>query len=63
MTTVAFNRIQYAKLASQNIDVDYQLPKPESPDYKACVMGMKISDDECNMVLSVPPTIKADMRM
>ncbi|ORX68291.1 SGT1-domain-containing protein [Linderina pennispora] len=42
MTTVAFNRIQYAKLASQSIDVDYQLPKPESPDYKACVMGMKI---------------------
>ncbi|KAJ2155913.1 hypothetical protein GGF46_005523 [Coemansia sp. RSA 552] len=42
--SVQFNRIQYAKLASQDIDppVAFKLPLPSRPEYKASVLGMKV---------------------
>ncbi|KAJ2331420.1 hypothetical protein GGH91_006423, partial [Coemansia sp. RSA 2671] len=43
-TTVLFNRVQYAKLASQNIRAPaiFDLPPVQSPEYKASVLGMKV---------------------
>ncbi|KAJ2742194.1 hypothetical protein GGI20_004655 [Coemansia sp. BCRC 34301] len=45
MTTVLFNRVQYAKLASQNIrpPAVFDLPPAQSSDYKASVLGMKLA--------------------
>ncbi|KAJ2494026.1 hypothetical protein IWW37_000104 [Coemansia sp. RSA 2050] len=45
MTTVLFNRVQYAKLASQNIRAPaiFDLPPAQSPEYKASVLGMKVA--------------------
>ncbi|KAJ2725207.1 hypothetical protein GGI07_001469 [Coemansia sp. Benny D115] len=45
MVPVSFNRVQYAKLASQNISAPsvFNIPPEQAPDYKACVLGMKIA--------------------
>ncbi|KAJ1718047.1 hypothetical protein LPJ61_006912, partial [Coemansia biformis] len=45
MVAVRFNRVQYAKLASHGVRAPaaFQLPPPDSPDYKASVLGMKVA--------------------
>ncbi|KAJ2455433.1 hypothetical protein EV183_000765 [Coemansia sp. RSA 2336] len=45
MVSVQFNRVQYAKLVSQKLQTPpaFRLPPPESPDYKASVLGMKVA--------------------
>ncbi|KAJ2077836.1 hypothetical protein GGI09_008148, partial [Coemansia sp. S100] len=45
MTSVLFNRVQYAKLTSQNIRAPavFDLPPAQSPEYKASVLGMKVA--------------------
>ncbi|KAJ2233575.1 hypothetical protein IWW45_004080, partial [Coemansia sp. RSA 485] len=44
ITTVCFNRVQYAKLMSRNIGeiATFDIPPEQSPDRKASVLGMKI---------------------
>ncbi|KAI8320388.1 SGT1-domain-containing protein [Martensiomyces pterosporus] len=44
-TTVCFNRVQYAKLASQGIKppAAFSLPPEQSPEHKASVLGMKVA--------------------
>ncbi|KAJ2283505.1 hypothetical protein GGH14_000821 [Coemansia sp. RSA 370] len=44
MVSVQFNRVQYAKITSQDIHVPlaFNLPSVDSNDYKACVLGMKV---------------------
>ncbi|KAJ1794227.1 hypothetical protein LPJ59_004581, partial [Coemansia sp. RSA 2399] len=43
-TTVSFNRVQYAKLASQNLPptAGYSLPPTQSSEFKASCLGMKL---------------------
>ncbi|KAJ2207214.1 hypothetical protein IW145_001619 [Coemansia sp. RSA 521] len=45
MVSVQFNRVQYAKITSQDIHVPlaFNLPSVDSNDYKACVLGMKVA--------------------
>lgn len=51
-TTVSFNRVQYAKLQSQNVPAPaiFNLPSSDNPDYKACLLGMKIVSIRCTAV-------------
>ncbi|KAJ2304054.1 hypothetical protein IWW55_002615, partial [Coemansia sp. RSA 2706] len=44
MVSVRFNRVQYAKLVSQNVrpPAVFELPSVDSPDYKASILGMKV---------------------
>ncbi|KAJ1857877.1 hypothetical protein LPJ76_001359 [Coemansia sp. RSA 638] len=44
MVSVRFNRVQYAKITSQDIraPLAFNLPSIDSKDYKACVLGMKV---------------------
>ncbi|KAJ2680240.1 hypothetical protein GGI25_000833 [Coemansia spiralis] len=44
-TTVTFNRVQYAKLASHGLPplVGYKLPPAQSPEFKASSLGMKLA--------------------
>ncbi|KAJ1959163.1 hypothetical protein GGI12_004479 [Dipsacomyces acuminosporus] len=41
---VHFNRVQYAKLASQSIrpPAVFNIPPEQSSEYKACILGMKV---------------------
>ncbi|KAJ2502413.1 hypothetical protein GGH96_001076 [Coemansia sp. RSA 1972] len=45
MVSVQFNRVQYAKITSQDMHVPlaFNLPSVDSDDYKASVLGMKVA--------------------
>ncbi|KAJ2198307.1 hypothetical protein IW144_001983 [Coemansia sp. RSA 522] len=47
MVSVQFNRVQYAKITSQDIHVPlaFNLPSVDSNDYKACVLAATVSGE------------------
>ncbi|KAJ1675333.1 hypothetical protein EV182_001476 [Spiromyces aspiralis] len=44
-TTVKFHRVQYAKLMGQSFNAPrvFSIPRPDDPDYKPAVLGMKVA--------------------